>query len=62
MTAPGLNNFEFLDAIKEIARLLDLSIKTSEAHRANLMERPDIHDVPGLVRLAIRARFVSSQA
>jgi ligand-binding sensor domain-containing protein/DNA-binding CsgD family transcriptional regulator len=44
---------------REIAGLLDVSIKTIEAHRTNLMERLDIRDVPGLVRLAIRARLVS---
>ena len=44
---------------KEIAERLGVSVKTVEAHRANLMERLEIHDVPGLVRLAIRARLVS---
>jgi len=44
---------------REIADLFDLSIKTVETHRSNLMERLGIHDVPGLVRLAIRARLVS---
>jgi len=45
---------------KEIAGLLDVSVKTVETHRARLMERLDIHDVPGLVRFAIRAGLVSS--
>ena len=40
---------------KEIAGRLDLSIKTVETHRAQLMERLDIHDVAGLVKFAIRA-------
>jgi DNA-binding NarL/FixJ family response regulator len=44
---------------KEIAGLLDVSVKTVETHRARLMERLDIHDVPGLVRFAIRAGLVS---
>jgi len=44
---------------REIADLLELSIKTIESHRANIMERLEIRDVPGLVRLAIRSRLVS---
>jgi len=44
---------------KEIAQVLNISIKTVETHRAQLMERLGIHDVPGLVRFAIRAGLVS---
>ena len=39
---------------KEIAHRLDVSIKTVETHRTQLMERLDIHDVAGLVKFAIR--------
>jgi len=39
---------------KEIAHLLGLSVKTVETHRAVVMERLDIRDVPGLVVFAIR--------
>jgi DNA-binding NarL/FixJ family response regulator len=45
---------------KEIAGTLDISVKTVEAHRLQLMARLDIHDVPGLVRYAIRSGLVSS--
>jgi DNA-binding NarL/FixJ family response regulator len=38
---------------KKIAQLLEISVKTVETHRAQLMERLDIHDVAGLVRYAI---------
>jgi DNA-binding NarL/FixJ family response regulator len=44
---------------KEIAGILDVSVKTIETHRARLMERLDIHDVAGLVRFAIRSGLVS---
>lgn len=45
---------------KEIAGTLDISVKTVEAHRLQLMARLNIHDVAGLVRYAIRSGLVSS--
>jgi len=39
---------------KEIAGLLDLTVKTAESYRARIMEKLDIHDTAGLVRYAIR--------
>jgi DNA-binding NarL/FixJ family response regulator len=44
---------------KEIAYRLGLSGKTVETHRLQIMQRLDIHDVPGLVRYAMRAGLVS---
>lgn len=46
---------------KEIAADLALSVKTVETHRAQIMDRLGIHDVPGLVRFAIRAGLVSPE-
>lgn len=46
---------------KDIAHVLNLSVKTVETHRMQLMERLDIHDIAGLVRLAIRAGLVSAE-
>lgn len=45
---------------KEIAGALEISVKTVEAHRLQLMARLDIHDVPGLVRYAIRNGLVDA--
>lgn len=45
-------------ANKEIAQRLDLSLRTVETHRADLMERLNIRDVPGLVKLAIRTGLI----
>ena len=44
---------------REVAEKLHVSIKTVESHRAQLMDRLDIHDVPGLVRFAIRTGIVN---
>ena len=46
---------------KDIAVTLDLSIKTIETHRKELMERLGIHDVPGLVRYAIRTGIIKAE-
>jgi DNA-binding NarL/FixJ family response regulator len=45
---------------KEIAYRLGISAKTVETHRAQLMERLDIRDVPGLTRYAIRVGLTTS--
>jgi DNA-binding NarL/FixJ family response regulator len=45
---------------KAIAAKLDISVKTIESHRLQLMERLNIHDIPGLVRYAIRSGLVSA--
>ena len=47
---------------KSMAFRLGVSVKTVETHRAQLMERLDIHDVPGLVRFAVRSGLVSADA
>lgn len=47
------------NSTKEVARALKVSPKTVEFHRARLMERLEIYDVPGLVRLAARVGLVS---
>ncbi len=43
---------------KDIAQRLNVSVKTVETHRSQLMERLEIHDVPGLVRFAIGVGLV----
>lgn len=47
---------------KEIAYRLNVSAKTVESHRAQIMDRLGIRDVPGLVRLAIRAGLISAES
>jgi DNA-binding NarL/FixJ family response regulator len=45
---------------KEIASVLDVSVKTAETHRANIMNKLDIHETAGLVRYAIRHGMVEA--
>jgi len=43
---------------RDIAKRLCVSLRTVETHRAQLMERLNIHDVAGLTRFAIRSGLV----
>lgn len=45
---------------KDIARRLDLSVKTVETHRTRLMQQLGIHEVTGLVRYALRTGLISA--
>ena len=46
---------------KAIALILKVSPKTVEYHRAKLMERLNIHDIPGLVRFALRQKLITEE-
>ncbi len=43
---------------KEIAATLGISFKTAESHRSRIMAKLDIHETAGLVRYAVRNRFI----
>lgn len=45
---------------KEVAGVLNISVKTAETHRTRLMEKLDIHETAGLVRYAIRRGLVQA--
>jgi DNA-binding NarL/FixJ family response regulator len=47
---------------KEIARKLDLSPKTVDTHRTQLMKQLEIREVTGLVRYALRVGLISNEA
>jgi DNA-binding NarL/FixJ family response regulator len=44
---------------KDIARTLDLSVKTVETHRTRLMQQLDVHEITGLVRYALRIGLIA---
>jgi DNA-binding NarL/FixJ family response regulator len=45
---------------KEVAVSLNISVKTAETHRANIMRRLDCHSVTELVRYAIRNHIIEA--
>jgi len=46
---------------KQIAEILKISPKTVEYHRLNLMNCLSVHDVPGLVRIALSAGLIAPE-
>ena len=53
LLAEGNNN-------KEVARTLQLSVKTVETHRSNIMRKMEFGSLPDLVRYAIRNKIVDA--
>jgi two-component system response regulator NreC len=47
-------------SLKDIASRLNLSVKTVDAHKYNLMRKLDLHDRSELIRYAIRKRLVEA--
>jgi DNA-binding NarL/FixJ family response regulator len=46
------------NSVKEIASALNLSVKTVEAHKFNLMRKLDIHNKAHLVQYAIQKKII----
>jgi two-component system response regulator NreC len=49
-------------SVKEIAGVLNLSVKTVEAHKFNLMRKLDIHNKAQLVQYAIQKKIIQIQS
>jgi DNA-binding CsgD family transcriptional regulator len=45
---------------KEVAAMLNISVKTAETHRANIMRKLSIHSVSELVRYAVRNQIIEA--
>jgi DNA-binding CsgD family transcriptional regulator len=45
---------------KEVASSLNISVKTAETHRANIMRKLQLHTVSELVRYAVRNQIVEA--
>jgi len=61
LTRRELEILKFLaegNSVKEIASTLDLSVKTVEAHKFNLMRKLDIHNKAQLVQYAIQKKII----
>ena len=43
---------------KEVAVTLEISVKTAETHRANIMRKLEMHSVSELVRYAVKHNMI----
>ena len=48
------------DSLKDIAQRLNLSVKTVDAHKVNIMRKLELHDRSELIRYAIRKRLIEA--
>jgi two-component system, NarL family, response regulator NreC len=65
LTRRELEILKFLaegNSVKEIAGVLNLSVKTVEAHKFNLMRKLDIHNKAQLVQYAIQKKIIRLEA
>jgi DNA-binding NarL/FixJ family response regulator len=46
-------------SVKEVASLLNLSVKTAEAHKYNLMRKLDLHDRTELIKYALGRKLIT---
>ncbi len=46
-------------ANKEVATILNISVKTAETHRTNIMRKLNLHSISDLIRYAIRNKIVN---
>jgi two-component system, NarL family, response regulator NreC len=49
-------------SVKEVAAKLNLSVKTAEAHKYNLMRKLDLHDKTELIKYALSKKLISFPA
>ena len=47
------------NTVKEIAVRLNLSVKTVDVHKQNLMKKIDVHDKAELVKYAIQRKLIA---
>ena len=45
---------------KEVAVALNISVKTAETHRANIMRKLELHSVSELVRYAVKNQIIEA--
>jgi hypothetical protein len=65
-TLPPITDYEIIGGegyqIKEIAGLVNISVKTVEKHRANIMAKLDLHNAAALTAFAFGHGLISTKS